>query len=349
MKSFRSIYDTSLEVKIEGSITSFDIMHLISYIIPDVGKIIVMTMAVLWLQRSAPIVALLLLLLALLTYATAQDCESDGTCEAARCDFIPEDTRVCGAPSSIYSSGGTAVAYTQNQPVSSIICDAAINPKYRIAGWPFSRSTWKRAPKVQLKINLLGCRTKENMCCCDALNEAEIEVWQARSDGTYSSLTGYGECRARGHTRNGSIVFQTTAPGSTGSLGGLGPSGLEFAPYGPPVVHILAKAAGHAATLVDVPVSVNMKTLEQGLFWGPDFRGAAWVRSTEDSRFRIASWKDFPDQNRFEVEVDILLAEAPDKSSSSELCQSFLYGLPSSFFLEPMAVCAPSMLDFFDL
>lgn len=288
------------------------------------------------------------LLLILLTCIRAQIYEADATRETARCDVVAEDV-VCVPPSSIYGSGGTAVAYVPNQPVSSTICKTADQSKYRVSGWPFSRSTWNEAPVVQLKINVLGCKALGNTCCCQPLNDVEIEAWQARPDGIYSSLAGGGDCRTRSQSRRGRVVLDTVAPGSTGSLGGIGPSGWDFAPYGPPVLHVLVKTAGHAETLVDVPVSVNMETLEQGSFWGPDFRGAAWVRAKNKSRFKIVSWKGYPELNRVELEVDVYLPFAPGIPSTNYLCPSFVYGLPSSFFLEPIAVCAPSMLDFFDL
>lgn len=317
-----------------------------------------MTMAALVrLRRSSTAsAAVAVFLIIAQTCAYSIDCDADGTCEAARCDVIPDARHaVCAPPASLYGSGGTAMAYAPNQPESAVICDddgaaAAGARTYRAAGWPFSRSTWPHAPKVQLKLNLLGCvNAKGDTCCCHALSEAEVEVWQARPDGTYSSLTGVGDCRARSQTRNGSVVFATLAPGSTGAMGGLGPGGWEFAPYGPPVLHILAKAAGHAATLVDVPLSVHARTLARGAFRGPDIRGAAWVRSSGSSRYSITSWAGFPGENRIEVEIDIYLLQTGPHPSSSTLCPSILYGHPSSFFLEPIAVCAPSMLDFFAL
>ena len=220
---------------------------------------------------------------------STEHCEADGTCEAARCDIVP-DASVCEQLSSIYGSGGTAMAYKPNQPESSVICDASDPQKYRIAGWPFSRSTWKNAPSVQLKINLFGCQAGGDTCCCHTLNEADIEIWQARPDGTYSSLSNEDkECRARSHTVTGNAVFQTVAPGSTGSLQGLGPNGWEFAPYGPPTIHILVKATEYDATLVDVLLPINMKTLEHGKFWGPDIRGSAWVRQKAGWRFSAST------------------------------------------------------------
>jgi hypothetical protein len=57
-----------------------------------------------------------------------------------------------------------------------------------------------------------------------------LEIWQARPDGTYSSLTGDDyDCRARivpnSLDASSSVLIDTFAPGSTGCLGGLGPKG----------------------------------------------------------------------------------------------------------------------------
>jgi hypothetical protein len=283
-------------------------------------------------------------------------CEADGTCEASSgCENV--NSIACLPLSSIYGSGGTAVAYAPNQPLKLIICNSTDvgRKSYRAARWPWTRAKSRHsAPTVLLKINLHGCESKGNKCCCHALNsEAEIDVWQTRPDGTYSSLaSATGECRARYSVQNGRVEFSTVAPGSTGSMGGLGPGGWDTYPYGPPVIHLLIKAANRAPLLVDIPILFSMQTFEQTSFWGGDFRGAAWVRKSEGMRYRFISWKGYPKHNRIETEIDIFLHDGsltPQKSLEPELCRSFLYGFPSSFFLEPIALCAPSLLDFFDL
>jgi len=318
---------------------------------------------------------------------------------------------LCGVPASLYDAGGTAVAYTPHAPESSTVCDAAKYQEhaYKVAQWPFYRSQrGGGAPKVSLTVSLLGCDNvslsssakgsgaeNEPQCCCHALLVpppngatvlAEVQVWQARPDGTYSSLRHHtsGDCRARQQrnitaaaatatTSSSEITFDTVAPGSVGSLGGLaGDSGsmYDLPPYGPPVVHILARATGHAPVLVDVPVSTAMADdgdfSNNSLFW--DLRGAAWVRGRrrqdEPPRYRItsAAWGrnhgDDDDDRVLEINVEIRLPRYNEEAAAAstvalseqrQLCPSLVYGLPSSFFLEPIAVCAPSMLNFFDL
>lgn len=289
----------------------------------------------------------------------------------------------CSVPSSLYDDGGTAVAYTPNAPESSTVCQASnyTISKYRAARWPWTRSVWKQAPQISLKLNLLGCSSstqkdpntidssgsRDKSCCCRALPpevDATVEVWQARPDGTYSSLrdAASGDCRARASTRrshaasssssSSTIVFDTVAPGSVGSLGGLG--GRDSMPFGPPVIHAMVHAHGFAPVLIDVPVSLDMATMA-ATSGCTDFRGAAWVRRPSDAHYRIASWRGDAQRNTVELEVDILLPKSADaaattsSASASTLCPSFAYGMPSSFFFEPIAVCAPSMLNFFNL
>ncbi|CAB9500636.1 expressed unknown protein [Seminavis robusta] len=132
----------------------------------------------------------------------------------------------------IYQQGGTAQAYKPDEPISNLICNATEiveekQMKHKVATWPFSRSTRKSPPLVNLKLNLMRCSkegdeedlSEENDnqedpetqldatatdCCCRPLlasqENATIEIWQTRPDGTYSSLragSDDGDCRAR--------------------------------------------------------------------------------------------------------------------------------------------------------
>jgi hypothetical protein len=109
--------------------------------------------------------------------------------------------------------------------------------------------------------------------------------------------------------------------------------------------------------MVDLPVALSLETLEQRSFWGPDLRGPAWVKEhkMEDPLFRLLSWKPDRQTNQVTIEVALFLQprhqlaeeDATGDDPLSILCPSWIYGLPSSFFTQPIAVCAPSMLDFF--
>jgi hypothetical protein len=327
-----------------------------------------------------------------LARSQAQTCDKEGTCSDNRfkcglpqsfCERDGTETKT-----SIYGHGGTAQAYVPGAPISTAVCDAALHQtsRHRVAGWPLSRTSHRSAPLVALRIHLWSCQDsgsfdRENdkdddpKCCCDALKAerriaespsdptATIEIWQARPDGSYSSLRErmddrvQGDCRTRVHLERGSssVTVNTVAPGSTGILGGLGPGRWDFPPFGPPVVHVLVTAPGHAPLLLDIPFMFNRKTLNpKSSMLGGDWRGSAWMRkSCEDKPYDVRKWFGNPKDNRIDVDLTVYLTRIPEQevngSPSSLWCPSMLYGLPSSFFLEPIAVCARPLLDFFAL
>jgi len=222
----------------------------------------------------------------------------------------------------------------------------------------------------------------DSSCCCyplisgASLKNVTVEIWQTRPDGTYSSLRqgkDEGECRAKwiAHVDPNDHVFDSTsnpftvdfttmAPGSTGSLGGLGPKKWEFSPYGPPVLHIMVRPGldGVAPLLVDVPVPIHPKTLEQRPFKWKDWRGPAWVKAKghpEQPGFNITSWEPDLESRSVSIGVDLFLQEDKEyalsytSSTSKLMCPSLVYGLPNSFFLEPISVCGGYFMDIFDL
>jgi hypothetical protein len=289
---------------------------------------------------------------------------------------------------SLYRNGGTAQAYKSNAPIGPFICDVAdqSSSSLRVATWPFSRSSWKQAPQITLTVNLWkDCSSQisssdddaDGNCCCQPwMQNATVEAWQARPDGTYSSLRSgvqEGDCRTRMHFVSSSVVLQTLAPGSTGSLGGLGPSGWDTAPYGPPVIHLLitSKNGGYAPILMDLPMLLdyNKKTLQPVRFRWSDWRGRAWAATATgagkhvnndgvNQEYAISSWVTDVAKKQVNVTVDVVLFKIKQDDgagggnytkTSPQFCQSLLPIYPSSFFLEPITECAPSMLDFFAL
>jgi hypothetical protein len=346
------------------------------------------------------------------------------TCLSPGSSLCHLDASICTAPSSIYGTGGSAVAYVPNlSSTSTVVCNATrlSTVPHKVARWPWRRSSVTKkpqshhatvAPTMEIKINLLACQsvmTKEapkvNSCCCQKLNHPgsmRVDIWQARPDGTFASIAGAlhrdaNECRTRVIVPPSaqSVVVTTVAPGSTGALYGLGPKGWDVLPYGPPVIHMLVQPASEdangtfsiAPTLVDIPLVIQSGTLQPGRFYGSDVRGGAWVKqSRKHPPYNITSWKAVPKENHIVIEMDIFLSQrssigtrrrAPSlfhqlassaskllpfsrgekdsrrspstASEASLLCPSYLYGWPHSFFREPIAVCAPSMLDYFDL
>ena len=211
-----------------------------------------------------------------------------------------------------------------------------------------------------MSLKIQSCTSTGGECLCDSLPldssknaSSLVEIWQTRPDGRYSPLRqrvkGSDECRAQVPIgENGVAEFTTVAPGSTGVMGGIGPGGWEWSPYGPPVIHLLVRAAGHAPLLLDLPILVDPKTLEAKQFSMSDFRGIGWVRGKEgELPVKIRSWEAEVGKNRIALEVEVYVH--PSEKDQAILCESYLYGFPGSFFLEPMSVCAPSMLDFFAL
>lgn len=207
-----------------------------------------------------------------------------------------------------------------------------------------------------------------------------VEVWQTRPDGTYSTLrtksAAYSsfsddECRANVPVEPGAAIatasFSTVAPGSTGIMGGLGPWNWESYPYGRPVIHMLLTSPSHYPLLLDVPILFRHKTLEQRKFslMSMDWSGHAWSVPTppEDILpYNITSWTPDVNKNHIDIGIDIYLQNKQssktqkDAMSSSTLsaadlfCPSSIISFsPSSFFVEPIAVCRRHLLDFFPL
>lgn len=266
---------------------------------------------------------------------------------------------MCGLPSELcnavdgrlYRHGGSSQAYAPNAPVKSVVCEDE-GRKHKVATWPISRSTRRSAPKLLVRAHLWSCSADEG-CCCEhyAGNATKVEIWQARSDGTHSTLTsGNGDCRATVlPNEDGQVEFTTVAPGSTGGLGGLGPRGWDLAPYGPPLLHMLVTADNHQPLLIHIPILPRSKTLEQRRFWGSDWRGHEGKKTTEVDAFNITSWT-VTGEASMQLELNVFLTRGDSSQDlTKQLCPSFLYALPSSFFVEPIAVCAPSLLDFFPL
>ena len=294
---------------------------------------------------------------------TCTSATEGGTCQPLSAHDAP--AQYCTTRASLYENGGSAQAYRSGAPVSNEVCrlEFADEYRYKTASWPFLRRSMRKgsAPKLDVTLHIFSCQSSNGSdCICQPIDpsvaksaRSKVEVWQTRPDGLYSSLRpampDSNDCRAQVPMEESGVArFTTVAPGSTGVMGGLGPGGWEWSPYGPPVIHMLVQATGHAPLLVDLPILVQTKTLEPRKFSVGDFRGSAWARKKSGRvPLEIKSWKPNVAENRIVIEVNIFLRQSP--RDEPELCPSYLYGLPSSFFLEPMSICAPSMLDFFSV
>jgi hypothetical protein len=133
-------------------------------------------------------------------------------------------------------------------------------------------------------------------------------------------------------------------------------------PYGPAVIHLWATADGYAPTLVDLPVALDLKSLQpkSPSFGWTDWRGASWmlpasaaIGSGGGLGYEITAWTANVAARQVTIEVTLLLQPAATYSADDDpsflLCEAPVYGLPASFFREPLAVCARPLLDFFAL
>jgi len=271
---------------------------------------------------------------------------------------------LCTATKWLYGNGGSAQAYRSGAPLSTEVCtvDMATKYRYKPASWLFSRKSMRSgsAPILDVTLKVHSCTLSTNDKCHCRLMPSEVstsnagsvvEIWQTKPDGTYSSLDATAvegnECRAQVPLiEMGIVKFTTVAPGSVGLMGGLGPGGWDWNPYGPPVLHFLTRVQGHAPVLVDLPILLYPKTLERRNFFLGDFRGVAWTRGKpKENPIVIRSWDADIVHNRVKLEMDIFLQ--PSEVDKPDFCHAFTSGFPSSFFLEPISVCASSMLDFY--
>mmetsp|Transcript_25367 Transcript_25367/g.62428 ORF Transcript_25367/g.62428 Transcript_25367/m.62428 type:complete len:320 (-) Transcript_25367:167-1126(-) len=304
----------------------------------------------------------LLLLLLLVTISSSEDdvCSVEGECPED--EAPPEEVKgVCPRPSrTIYSQGGTAQAYKPNAPLSSTVCEAesAQQYKYKRASWNFSRRTFRKgtAPELDITLRFNSCsKGDSNQCQCYKVEgpsspSDRVEVWQTRPDGRYSSLRSSDECRAQVQMNDqGEVKFTTLAPGSSGLMGGLGPSGFDWSPYGPPVIHMLVQVTGHSPILLDVPMLFRIGDLTQHGFSLGDWRGQGWMKyRPRESVLTLTSWEPNVEENRIAIEYEISLQQVEgEKKNSADLCESYLKLLPSAFYLEPIATCSKSIMDFF--
>lgn len=284
--------------------------------------------------------------------------ECDATCPA---DLL------LASQTSIYSGGAAAQTYKAGAPIKTTICDTDYESKqktkYRVARWPLSRRSYPTPPVVKIVGKIHSCNVADTCASnpADSGNSGPItvEAWQARPDGTYSSLRSgveEGECRSAVAVSNDSSSFQveTLAPGSVGMFSGIGPRGVDLPPYGPPVVNFFIQSQGHAPLLVNIPVSAKS-------FYGPDLRRPVIIGSRSGgsgaASAQISSW-NVEDNGDISLSIDFFLTTRSsddsvdhDSTSLSDIfCNSaWFHGSTKSFFVEPIAVCAPSALDFFEL
>lgn len=119
--------------------------------------------------------------------------------------------------------------------------------------------------------------------------------------------------------------------------------------YGPPVIHMLVQVTDHSPILLDVPILFRMSDLTQQGFSLGDWRGQGWLKyRPRESVLTLTSWEPNVEENKIAIEYEIILQHAErEKKNTVNLCESYLKFLPSAFYLEPIAICSRSILDFF--
>ena len=299
---------------------------------------------------------------------------SHETCDAS----CPPDI-IAGTGANIYSGGASAQTYKPGAPIKTTICDTSAdsserNTKHRVARWPLTRRSYSSSPTIKITGRIHSCdgsssssstssTSTTNTCASNSADSSNngpmtVEAWQARPDGTYSTLRSgveEGQCRATiAVGSDSSFHVETLAPGSVGMFSGIGPHGMDLPPYGPPVVNFFIRSQGHAPLLGNIPISSKS-------FYGPDLRRLVVVGSggskNGDASAQITSWNAGKNGD-ISISIDFFLATRPSDGATSSsdddstslsnvlFCPSWFH---VSFFAEPIAICAPSLLDFFEL
>jgi len=272
------------------------------------------------------------------------------------------DQEVSSTSSSIYerSNGASAQAYKPDAPVKTSICDigsdAAAMQRHRVAGWRMYRRSSSPVPVISITGRIHRCEVHEaeTSTCASTMvsasnqdlsdnNSVSVEAWQARPDGTYSSLRptfDEGDCRATiVPSSDGKFYVETLAPGSVGMFSGIGPNGMDLPPFGAPTINFLLQAEGA------LPLLANIEVLSD--------KGTS---GKNDSSAEVSSW-NMDAEGNVSIEVDFFLSprkqaiheDGKDESLENIMCPTIVYGLPKSFFTQPITVCAPSLLNFFEL
>jgi protocatechuate 3,4-dioxygenase beta subunit len=273
-----------------------------------------------------------------------------------------------------YNSGQTAQAYKPNAPTKNRVCEAKSNSVNKVARNFLWRSNRPEAIPISIRGNIYTC-SHNNL----STRNLVVEVWQPRPDGTYSSLregVQEGDCRAvlplidtdPSESPNnflGRLEIETLSPGSPGLFGGIVPSAAamlfhDIPPFGPGVIHFMINADGQYPLLAQISMSEisHMVSISKGLFFGQDLRPHA--RSSGNDLFGGVEVQSASLENStLEIEVDFFLAPMPSymvvhqEDTAAMLYRKDIFcssdsGI-SSFFKEPISVCVPSLLDYFEL
>lgn len=316
-----------------------------------------------------------------------------------------KESKLCSSSTNLstldhfYDQGISTQTYKPNTPIKSTVCevddsDDNIQSTYNVAHWSFWRSSYTIIPKLVVTANIYSCgdvdnsiSSSESSITSASNEEAEegdnglitMEVWQPRSDGTYSSLRPgieEGDCRAsvpiqQNHmnTNNnnefsnilGYDHFSTLAPGSPGVLNGLIPHGSrDYPPYSKGNIKMYLKVDGYYPWLGQLSMNEldENKEYQRSVGMRPhDAKNNEKSGSGSGGGIDIKSVTQVS-ASLIQVEIDIFIEQrkpqemtTSSQDSSDIFCSSrgLFNWITSSFFKEPIAICFPSLLDFFQL
>ena len=188
------------------------------------------------------------------------------------------------------------------------------------------------SPRLPTSVSVVATST------CAKLSTAHTEIWHALPSGTYSSLTNPTH-QCRGTYDGGSFHVSTLMPGSYGLFSGLGPSQVDFPPYGPKIVHFRVTAPGFKTLTTQVEV---------GAWSGDrDMRGPQLVTGGGGEGFQVTSETDGKVQGSLKL---VLEPDGKGGEEEEDMCSFMSFLNPMTFFTEPLAVCSGSLIfKFFDL
>lgn len=316
----------------------------------------------------------------------------EGTDNSSDSGNLPAHQKICDSrflpnkvDNSLYVVGeATAQAYKPNAPIKTIICDASSSRDYnvhKVAHWSFWRSDYNDLVPIFIKGNLLSCNSGGDAAAVIE-NDATLEVWQPRPNGTYSSIrpgVEDGDCRASvpittttkysdddrnidndDNNRIGTVEFETFAPGSIGILNGLVPSSSrDYLPYKPGAIHMFLNVEGYQPFLIELRMSELNDWIPANISKGRFKLSGGKSSSNNGGSIEILSVtpKSRPGYElAIEVEINLFLV-GKDKEThdtmgdifcSHNLQRGRLNWIPS-FFKEPISVCSAAYMDFFAL
>merc|ERR1740124_930861 len=166
-----------------------------------------------------------------------------------------------------------------------------------------------------------------------------------------------------------SFAFETYAPGVTGVMAGLGPEGWDIPPWKAPVIHLLTWLEGYQLSLIEIPIipyhdGGSAEAMYQHSFnWGKASFHWNHARDELDVTVDINMRQRLDDNINRDGDgdgdkTDVASREHHNRLEAdlrSALCQrhndySWWYpSSPQSFFMEPITLCRPYILDFFPL